>query len=47
MEQCEIEEWMNKCVLLGVYEAGSNGDEYVELSDNHKWKGKNISFRER
>ena len=39
----ELEEWMKKsdCDVCAINETGLNGNEYVEVGDEHKWIGTN------
>ena len=42
-KQMELEEWMKKsdCDVCAINETGLNGNEYVEVGDEHKWIGTN------
>ena len=42
-KQIELEEWMKKsdCDVYAINETGQNGNEYVEVGDEHKWIGTN------
>ena len=42
-KQMELEEWMKKsdCDVCAINETGLNGNEYVEVGDEHKWIGIN------
>ena len=48
-KQMELEEWMKKsdCDVCAINETGLNrlnGNEYVEVGDEHKWIGTNIDW---
>ena len=42
-KQMELEEWMKKsdCDVCAINKTGLNGNEYVEVGDEHKWIGTN------
>ena len=45
-KQMELEEWMKKsdCDVCAINEIGLNGNEYVEVGDEHKWIGTNSDW---